>query len=377
MADSPVVRTGSRVAAASRRRTLAPSVSTLFPAVMPHADSPHRTDTKVFSRLPEEYEAAIHSAAVFDVSNRTRLDMTGPDAAAFLHRFCTSQVLGLPPGSGCEAFLCNVKGRILGHVIAFTGENAVRIDTASGQADSLISHLEKYHLLEDFRLSDVTADTFSLIVCGPLASARLADAGLGVDLKGAISWTASGDLTVRRLDVLGMPTFQIDGPASSADAQWQRLTAAGIQPAGRDVWTALRIEAGFPEYGRDISSDNLAQEASRTSEAISFTKGCYLGQEPIARLHAMGHVNRQLAIVEIEPTGSFACDREIPAAATLLHPDHSDKTAGTLTSIAWSPERNRAVGLGLIRSQLATSGCCMPLEGGGTARICERRLLND
>ncbi|MBI1313137.1 hypothetical protein GC176_17745 [bacterium] len=335
---------------------------------------PTRFETACFGNVNDEYTAALESAAIFDVSDRTRLEMTGPDAATFLHRFCTNELQSLPPGHGCEAFLCNVKGRILGHVFAFVGKSGVRIDTAPGQADSLIAHLEKYHLLEDFQLSDATAQTFAFLVSGNEAASRLDIALPCQSALPPLGWQAADGISIRRVDLLGVTGFLIDGPVDAADETWQRFTAAGITPAGRDALTALRIEAGFPEYGRDLSDDNLAQEANRTTEAISFTKGCYLGQEPIARLHAMGHVNRELVCVEIEPADGTASPDNIPAAgAEMLHPGKPDKEIGTLTSIAWTPGRGRAVGLAILRSQFAQPGSEVPLVSGGTARVIERR----
>ena len=335
---------------------------------------PDRFETACFSNLNDEYAAALETAAVFDISDRTRLQMTGPDAASFLHRFCTNQLQTLPAGLGCEAFLCNIKGRILGHVFAFVGEAAVRIDTSPGQADALMSHLEKYHLLEDFRLEDVSSATFSFLVSGPRAAETLVSTGIDADQLQPIAWQVFGDVAVRRVDLLGVPGFLIDGPIESGDDVWSWLAGSGAVPAGREALTALRIEARFPQYPVDLSDDNLAQEANRTAEAISFSKGCYLGQEPIARLHAMGHVNRELVCVEIEPSADGAADQSAPTPGILLlHPDKPDKQIGTLTSTAWSPGRRRAVGLGMLRSQFAKPGTEIPTADGGTVRVVECR----
>ncbi len=109
----------------------------------------------------------------------------------------------------------------------------------------------------------------------------------------------SGEVRISRRDVDRLPGYVVCGPHSVLGETWERIKDAGAQPAGAAVWSALRIEAGLPIWGIDLTDENLAQEAGRTASAISFTKGCYLGQEPIARLDAMGHVNRELRSLRI------------------------------------------------------------------------------
>ena len=124
----------------------------------------------------------------------------------------------------------------------------------------------------------------------------------------------------------------------------------GALPAGRTALHELRIEARLPWYGIDLSDENLAQEANRTRAAISFAKGCYLGQEPIARIHALGHVNKEVTRFVI--SGST-----MPAAgAVLVNPQDPSKEIGRLTSVAWSTARQQPIGLGIVRSAFAQPG---------------------
>jgi folate-binding protein YgfZ len=128
------------------------------------------------------------------------------------------------------------------------------------------------------------------------------------------------------------------------------LCDAGIRPAGADVWTAIRIEAGLPLYGVDITDDNLAQEVGRTKSAISFTKGCYLGQEPIARIDAMGHVNRELR-------GLRLSSGPIPAAGSSVFADPSGtQVIGTVTSVAISYRTEMPVAIAVLRLNALTPG---------------------
>lgn len=304
--------------------------------------------------MPAGYEEALLNAAVFDLSQRARLEMTGADRRSFLHNFCTNEIRGLPDGASCEAFLLNVKGRILGHILVSAVEDRLWIETAADQAAPLLEHLEKYHLLEDFQLTDRSAETAELLVTGPESIARLGEAGLDVSSlelfqNGRLSLGESGEVTVQRFDLFGEPGFLML-TSSSPGGLLRTLTEAGIAQGSSEAYDSLRIEFGFPVYGVDLSADNLAQEANRTAQAISFTKGCYLGQEPVARIHAMGHVNRELRVFEI--------DSQTPplVGTALLNPDKPEKEIGQLTSVAWSWRRGKSVGLGMVRSQFSTPG---------------------
>lgn len=309
------------------------------------------------SRPPAGYDEAFRSAACFDLSSRVRLEMTGSDRRSFLHNFCTNNIQALEDGASCEAFLLNVKGRILGHVFVSAEEGRLWIETAAGQAAPILDHLEKYHLLEDFQLSDRSAETIELFVTGPDSVARLGEAGLDVsslnvfqNARVSVNTDESQrEVSVQRFDLLGQPGFLLLTEDSPSALQ-ERLVAAGIPVGSLAAYESLRVEAGLPVYGVDLSVDNLAQEACRTERAISFTKGCYLGQEPVARIHALGHVNRELRVFEV--------DSATPPnpGAPLRNPENPEKEIGQLTSVAWSWQRGRPVGLGLIRSQFAAVG---------------------
>lgn len=326
-----------------------------------------------FGNSEAEYRAATESAAVFDVSDRVQLQMTGSDRHSFFHGFCTNEIKGLNVGTGCEAFLCNVKGRILGHVFVFAAEDSLWIESVPGQGEALTSHLNKYHLVEDLELVDRTETLAEFLISGPQTVQRLAAAGLNVaDLEAwqhatvtAQVGESSFECHAKRVDILNSCTFLISTATEHADSLWQRLTESGIAPAGTSVFESLRIEARFPVYGVDLSVENLAQEAARTEQAISFQKGCYLGQEPIARLNAMGHVNKALA--------SFVIDAaETPPVGTvLLNPRKEDKEAGQATSVAWSWSIGKPIGMGMVRALFLEPGTELPFvsEPRTTAKI--------
>lgn len=289
--------------------------------------------------------------------------MTGPDRRSFFHGFCTNDIKGLQSGFGCEAFLCNVKGRLLGHVFVFADDDSLWIESVSGQGEALTSHLNKYHLVEDLELVDLTEEQSEFFVSGPQAAQQLSDAGLNVaelDPWRHVTTTlqfgeANFECHVKRVDIFGSCSFLISIATQHVDSIWQRLTESGIVPAGTSVFESLRIEARFPVYGIDLSDENLAQEAARTERTISFQKGCYLGQEPIARLNAMGHVNKALASFVIEAS-------EVPPVGTaLLNPKKEDKEAGRATSVSWSWSAGKPIGMGMVRSLFLEPGTELPV----------------
>lgn len=337
---------------------------------------PH-TETPDFGDAQAEYRAARDAAAVFDVSDRTQLEMTGADRHSFLHNFTTNNINALPAGRCCEALLCNVKGRILGHVFVFAGTETTWVDSVPCQGDFLTSHLERYHLLEDFTLTDRTAARGEFLVTGPQSAATLSAAG--IDVTGVenlscqtreVEFSGGPSLTLelRRMDVFGGPTYWLSGDQDDMTPLWNALTEAGAVASGRNAMQTLRIESAFPWYGIDLSDENLGQEACRTAQAISFEKGCYLGQEPIARIHAMGHVNRELRRFLID-------SREQPAAGTaLLNPADDSREIGRITSVAWSWEHDCPIGLGMVRTKFSKPGSQVTLA---TEPRLQARVVDD
>jgi folate-binding protein YgfZ len=315
-----------------------------------------------FGNPREEYAAATSGAALFDWSDHGIIELTGGDRVKFLHSFCTNDVKRLSTGQACEAFVTNVKGRILGHVWIEAGSSSLRLDLGPVPTERLLAHLERYIINEEVAITDRTQEWGELLVMGPSAARAIAPvfgevAGLGplehVDEDGA-----KGPTRVSRRDIGVHTAYVISAPHTALAELWETLREGEARPAGSAVWLGLRIEAGLPIYGVDLTDDNLAQEAGRTRSAISFTKGCYLGQEPIARLDAMGHVNRELRSLRI--SGDV-----IPAAGARVFSDSGGSTAvGSVTSAARSFGSNSAVALGLLRSTASAPGTQVFVETG-------------
>jgi folate-binding protein YgfZ len=230
-------------------------------------------------------------------------------------------------------------------------EDALLILTTPGQAATLIGHLQRYIVSEDVALRDLSDERGLLLVAG----ARAADV-----LKACCGqWPPGELLALADVRIADRPAMlvrvELTQPASylllmalvdvsTVDAA---LVQSGASRVSRPAVEIARLEAGVPLFGQDITSDNLPQEIGRDRQAISFTKGCYLGQETVARIDALGHVNRQLAGLRFE-------GEVVPPAGEILV--FEGKEVGQVTSAAWSPKLNAGLAMALVRRQQAKAG---------------------
>lgn len=293
--------------------------------------------------LATEYQALTESVGLADVSDRAYVELDGADRVKFLHNLCSNDVLRLAPGQGCEAYLLNAKGKVVGHVFVYCSQDTLVLDSSSGQAEKLVAHLDRYIIREKVTLADRTAEFAQLLLAGPHAVALLEQRGCAPPqdlLAHGKAEIAGQPVFLRRSGLTGPQAFSVICAADQKDAVAHALQDAGAVPCGAAAVTAARIEAGLPLYGTDITDDQLPQEVDRNDRAISFTKGCYLGQETVARIDALGHVNRTLVGLR------FSGDH-VPEPACELH--GGETVVGRVTSAAWSPAPGGAVALGYVR----------------------------
>lgn len=306
-----------------------------------------------------EYEALDRGAGVVDVSDRTRLELRGPDAAALLHSFCTNDVKRLAVGAGCEAFVTSPQGKTLGHVLISRLADRFLLDTSPGQGAVLMAHFNKYVIGEDVQFVDRTAEWCGLLVAGGQSPRLLADliqaevpAQAGSVVKGLVG---GHEVFIVRTDYAGPGSFFVHGARADQATLVEELQKAGAIRGQTAAWEARRIEAGFPAFGRDITDENLPQEVARDAQAISFQKGCYLGQETVARIDALGHVNRLLVGLRFE-----TADPPPPGTALQL----GGKDVGRVTSAAFSPRAGAAVALAYLQRIHSKSGAVLASAAG-------------
>ena len=297
----------------------------------------------------------IPACGYADVSARGRIRFDGRDAAAFLHALVSNDVAGLARGTGCYAVYLTPQGRMIADLRIYHRGDHLLLDCAPGTAAGLAARFDSLVFAEDVRVKDVTAEGAVIRVVGAEAADRIAPA-LGVTAP-ALAGAAVHDqcdidegFTVRTDDAI-VPSFDV-----WVDAAWKErvvlaMAAAGAASLAPALVEALRIEAGRPLFGVDMTAETIPLEAGLLDRAISMTKGCYVGQEVIVRvLHrGGGRVAKRLVKLRFDPalTG-------VPAAGTVIGID--GRETGRITSAAWSPISGCIVALGYVRREDAEAG---------------------
>lgn len=310
----------------------------------------------------EDY-ASLKSDAVFaPLPNRTLVEITGDDRISFLHNLCTNDVRQLKPGEGCEAFFTDVKGKTLLHGLLFCEEDAILLSAEPGFAESILPQLDKYLIREDVTLTDRSDAVRDIWFAGAEAVADLKKLAIHSpsEMLGHQIVNALGvDIRIRRVPFASEPCFLLQVDAAAVDQFLGSLGALEMVRVTDRIVELARLEAGYPAYGRDISAENLPQEVNRDSRAISFTKGCYLGQETVARIDALGHVNRYLvSLTFADPTG-------LPEVGADLM--DGEKVVGKVTSASLRPG-GYAIAMGYLRRESVESNAVLS-TGVGEARI--------
>jgi folate-binding protein YgfZ len=294
------------------------------------------------------YDAADRSVALHGRSDRVRIELTGPDRAKVLHNLTTNDIKRLAPGRGCEAFLTSGQGRTLAFLQVHAEEERLLVRSDPDTAGAILDHLAKYAMFEDATVRDVSSETSEWHLFGPAAEETARSVGLPLpdgDLGIARGTIEGAAVRVIREAPTGRPGLTIVREVASGDDGFMLALRKAIDAHGgagvvHEAFEALRIEAGTPVFGQDVTVANLPQEVGRDARAISFVKGCYLGQETVARLDALGHVNKIL----VGLVGDT--DRVPPPGSTLLA---EGKEIGVVTSSAFSPGWGRSVDLGYVK----------------------------
>ncbi len=302
-----------------------------------------------------EYETIRQGAGFLSLPPRSLIEITGADRATFLHNLCTNDIRHCPVGGGRELFVTNVQGKTLGHGFALVRQDSIWLVASPGSAKTLLTHLDRYIIREDVTLLDLSDRYVEWLVCGPQWTTKIPMlTSLAEMWSHAPCELGSCHVRLVRSAWSTDPNFMLIAPQEDESRVTAELEHLGGLRCDGGWFDRLRIAAGFPEFGRDISERNLPQEIDRDEQAISFTKGCYLGQETVARLDALGHVNWRMRGVRAA--------LEVPLTAG-LELDVTGTVVARVTSCAASPRNDELFGLALVRSAHATRGTTLNWHG--------------
>jgi len=313
-----------------------------------------------------EYEQTRSSAALFDLSHRGKVEVSGADAGSFLHNLTTNDVKGLPIGAGCEAFLTTATAKVVDHLFLYhvllSGDReAYFLDLEPGRSEKLIQHLDRYVISESVEFADRTREFAHLHLAGPRAKDILEKALLDdvPDLEPlqhmVRTFGANAHSHVRRHDPLALPGYDIVCLSNLAANVWGMLVRAGARPAGLEAYDLLRVEAGTPVFGADIDENRFVVEVGRVAQAICYTKGCFLGQEPIVMARDRGQVQRTLLGLKVSGDGP------LPRGSKLFR---DGKDVGVTASSVVSPALGQPIALAYVRRGSQEPGTVVEIETG-------------
>jgi folate-binding protein YgfZ len=282
-----------------------------------------------------EYEAVNQNAGVADLSHHhSRWQVGGADRARFLHGQCTNDIMRMKPGEACYAAFLTAKGKMRGDAVIVCRQDDFLLVSGAANAAALRLSLEKFIISEEVTIEEVSGRWGELTLQGRRAAEIAGQLESPELMVHADHWIAPGGVTVL-------------APAGRVGGLLEQAVQAGATRIGEPTLELLRVEAGRPRFGADMDENTIPVEAGLESRAISYEKGCYIGQETIARIRTYGHVNRHL--VQMLLAGNATPS---PGTAVVA----GEREVGRVTSAVMSPRHGRALALGYVRRELAKPG---------------------
>ena len=302
------------------------------------------------------YAAARESAAVFDRSSRGKIAVAGGDRRTYLHAMLTNDVSSLQAGGGCYAAYLTPQGRMIADMVVLDLGDMLLVDLDRSVTAAVLSKLDQFVFSEDVKLGDLSDAFGKLVVAGPAAAAVVAGVieptgGNRLGADDLAGWPPFRNLrasfrgemaVVAASDAVGVAAFDLYIERPHVSQLAAALAGRGATPADPDDWEVLRVEAGRPALGADMDGETIPLEAGIEPRAISFTKGCYPGQEVISRVVHRGHGRIARKIVGLAIAGA-----EAPGAGDVLR--SGDREAGKVTSAVWSPRLGAPIALAMVR----------------------------
>ena len=306
----------------------------------------------------DQYTAAHNSAVLIDESSKGTVALTGADRAAFLHALLTNDIAGLAKGRGIYAAYLTPQGRMISDMRVIETGTRILLGVEREIAAPLAGRLDALIFSEDVQVRDATDELAILGVYGPSAAGmiRRATGMSAADLIDQYDNITADGMSIVREDGLGVPGYDVYAPKERVDDFRAKLTDAGAVTADEGTEDALRIEAGRPRFGIDMTTDTIPLEAGIENRAISFTKGCYVGQEVIVRVMHRGHgrVARRLVTIVLS-------DGVVPARGDKIH--LGDRVVGEITSATASPKLGAALAMAYVQREHAVPGVQVTVNG--------------
>jgi len=321
-----------------------------------------------FSDFDREYRAAKESVALFDTNWSAVVTLSGPDRVRYLNAILSNDIQTLDEGRGVLALLLNPQGHILAELEVYKQDDKLLTVSHASARERTVATLDKFIIMDDVELTDRTDEVGSLAIEGPRA-AEIVKQSCGFALDGL------PEMAIRDLDVYGIPCHFLRRshfglPGAQFIAKRERLAdlwgkfleaARAIQgePIGITTLNSLRLEDGVPWFPVDFNDMTIPHEAALEGTHISFSKGCYTGQEIVERVRSQGRVNRRRVRLKFSSA-------QPPVFGTRLRAD--DVEVGLVTSAAYSPAAATAIGMGYLRREHNTPGSRVSYNGA-TAEV--------
>jgi folate-binding protein YgfZ len=310
--------------------------------------------------ISEDYRQIVEAAAIGEIAATRQLAVAGSDRASFLQGLLTNDIQALRSGTGCYAAWLTPQGRMLTDMHVLESAGMILLDVPAAQAEATATRLEQFLFSEDVKLGSLAGALATVWVHGPGAAAALERALEAA--SGLAAWTdyhhehvgfGGESLVLARIDQLGVPGYCAYLSAGRRDALVSALEAAGARQVGREALEAARIEAAYPVFGADMTTDTIPLEAGIEERAISTSKGCYVGQEVIIRVLHRGHGRVARRLVTLKLTG--------PGAEPRAKVVDGDRDVGSLTSVGLSPASG-AIALAYVHRDFAVDGAAVAVE---------------
>jgi folate-binding protein YgfZ len=310
-----------------------------------------------------EYQAVRGGVGLLDLSFRGLLELQGGERLRWLNGQITNDVKGLLDGAGLLAAALTAKGHILSDLAVYGLGASVWIDLNRDRVETVRSAFDRHIIADDVIVGDASDRCARLMVVGPEAPDLLASA-VGPEVADLKAWhhtearIAGVAVRVIASRWLKVPGFEVVAPTDAADRIWGALfemgRGAGLRPVGMAALDVLRVEAGWPWFGVDLDEQNLLME-SLTSEHVSFSKGCYVGQELVIRVEHQGHLNKRLG-------GLLISGKTLPSCGATIF--LGDRKAGHVTSAVHSPTLERVIALAYLRRECWEPGTLVRISSG-------------